>query len=96
MPWNGFGPRRSGQGVSQLRTRFRGELRAEESYDPDPEALLRRKSNPGAPSAWKREPAWAKNGTQLVQSLLPDSRVAVLEGEGHIAILTAPGSWPTR
>jgi pimeloyl-ACP methyl ester carboxylesterase len=35
-------------------------------------------------------PAWAKKGTQLVQSLLPDSRVAVLEGEGHLAILTAP------
>ena len=35
-------------------------------------------------------PEWAKKGTELVQSLLPGSRVAVLEGEGHIAILTAP------
>jgi pimeloyl-ACP methyl ester carboxylesterase len=35
-------------------------------------------------------PQWAREGSEVVQSVLPDSRVAVLEGQGHIAIMTAP------
>ena len=65
------------------------ELRAEESYQPDPEAL----SSCAIPVLLLlggESPEWAKKGTELIQSLLPDSRVAVLEGEGPIAILTAP------
>ena len=65
------------------------ELRAEESYQPDPEALSSH-SIPVLLLLGSESPEWAKKGTALVQSLLPDSRVAVLEGEGHIAILTAP------
>ena len=65
------------------------ELRAEESYYPDPKALSSQ-SIPVLLLLGSESTEWAKNGTQLVQSLLPDSRVAVLEGEGHIAILTAP------
>ncbi len=65
------------------------ELRAEESYQPDPEALSLH-SIPVLLLLGSESPEWAKKGTALVQSLLTDSRVAVLEGEGHIAILTAP------
>jgi pimeloyl-ACP methyl ester carboxylesterase len=65
------------------------ELRSEENYQPDPETLSSR-SIPALLLLGSESPEWAKKGTQLVQSLLPDSRVAVLEGEGHLAILTAP------
>ena len=65
------------------------ELRAEQSYKPDTEALSSR-SIPALLLLGSKSPEWAKKGTEVVQSLLPDSRVAVLEGEGHLAILTAP------
>ena len=65
------------------------ELRAEETYRPDPEALASL-SIPVLLLLGSESPAWAKRGTELVQSLLPNSRLSLLEGEGHIAILTAP------
>ena len=65
------------------------ELRGEVSYQPDPEALSSH-SIPVLLLLGSESPEWAKKGTELVQSLLPDSRVAMLEGEGHIATLTAP------
>lgn len=33
---------------------------------------------------------WAETDTDVVQSVLPDSQLALLEGEGHIPITTAP------
>ncbi len=65
------------------------ELRAEESYQPDSEGLPSR-SIPVLCLLGSESPEWAKKGTEVVQSVLPGSRVAVLEGEGHIAMLTAP------
>lgn len=65
------------------------ELRAEESHHPDPETLSSR-SIPVLLLLGSESPEWAKKGTEAVHSVLPNSRVAVLEGEGHIAILTAP------
>jgi pimeloyl-ACP methyl ester carboxylesterase len=35
-------------------------------------------------------PDWAVQGADAVRSVLPNSRVVALEGEGHLAILTAP------
>jgi pimeloyl-ACP methyl ester carboxylesterase len=64
------------------------ELRAEESYQPM--EALSSCAIPVLLLLGGESPEWAKKGTELIQSLLPDSRVAVLEGEGHIAILTAP------
>lgn len=33
---------------------------------------------------------WAKHGTEIVHAALPGSRVVVMDGEEHIAIMTAP------
>jgi pimeloyl-ACP methyl ester carboxylesterase len=65
------------------------ELRAEEGYRPDPEAFA------ALPARLlfllgSESPEWALQGTNSVRALLPNSRVVVLEGEGHLAILTAP------
>ncbi len=65
------------------------ELRAEARYQPDPEAFSSR-SIPVLLLLGSESPEWAKTGSEVVQSVLPNSRVAMLEGEGHIAILTAP------
>jgi pimeloyl-ACP methyl ester carboxylesterase len=65
------------------------ELRAEARYQPDPEALSSL-SIPVLLLLGSESPEWAKKGTEVVRSVLPDSRVAMLEGEGHIAIITAP------
>jgi pimeloyl-ACP methyl ester carboxylesterase len=65
------------------------ELRAEESYRPDSNAFASL-SVPALLLLGSESPQWAKKGTEVVESVLPDSRVAVLEGQGHIAIMTAP------
>jgi pimeloyl-ACP methyl ester carboxylesterase len=65
------------------------EVRAEASYQPDAKALVSL-SIPVLLLLGSESPEWAKRGTELVQSLLPNSRLSLLEGEGHIAILTAP------
>ena len=36
-------------------------------------------------------PDWAREGTERIRAALPDARVAVLPGQGHAAIMTAPG-----
>jgi pimeloyl-ACP methyl ester carboxylesterase len=64
-------------------------LRAEESYRPD-QAAYSSLSIPVLLLLGSESPEWAKEGTGVVKALLPDSRVSVLEGEGHIAIMTAP------
>lgn len=65
------------------------ELRAEESYRPDPNVFASL-AVPALLLLGSESPQWAKKGTELVQSVLPHSRVAVLQGEGHIAVMTAP------
>jgi pimeloyl-ACP methyl ester carboxylesterase len=65
------------------------ELRAEESYRPD-QAAYSSLSIPVLLLLGSESPEWAKEGTEVVQALLPDSRVSVLHGEGHLAIMTAP------
>jgi pimeloyl-ACP methyl ester carboxylesterase len=65
------------------------ELRAEESYRPDSNAFATL-SIPVLLLLGSESPQWAREGSEVVQSVLPDSRVAVLEGQGHIAIMTAP------
>jgi pimeloyl-ACP methyl ester carboxylesterase len=65
------------------------ELRAEESYRPDSNVFASL-SVPALLLLGSESPQWAKEGTKLVQAVLPDSRVAVLDGQGHIAIMTAP------
>lgn len=35
-------------------------------------------------------PKWAKDSTEVVHEALPNSRIAVLEGQGHVAMNTAP------
>ena len=65
------------------------ELRAEESYRPDSNVFASL-AVPTLLLLGSESPQWAKEGTESVQSVLPDSRVAILEGEGHIALMTAP------
>jgi pimeloyl-ACP methyl ester carboxylesterase len=35
-------------------------------------------------------PDWAREGTERIRDAFPDARIAVLPGEGHAAIMTAP------
>lgn len=65
------------------------EIRAEEAYRPTLEAF----STLAIPTLFlvgSESPAWAKTGTEIARSVLPGSRVVELDGEGHLAILTAP------
>lgn len=65
------------------------EIRAEESYTPDPHGFAAL-SSPVMLLTGSESPEWAKHGTTLVGSLFSDSRVVVLEGQGHVALMTAP------
>jgi pimeloyl-ACP methyl ester carboxylesterase len=65
------------------------ELRAEESYRPDPDTFSSL-SLPVLLLLGSESPEWAKRGTEVAESALAESRVKVLEGEGHLAIMTAP------
>lgn len=65
------------------------EIRAEEAYRPTLDAF----STLAIPTllvVGSESPAWAKTGTEVARSVLPDSRVTELDGEGHLAMLTAP------
>jgi pimeloyl-ACP methyl ester carboxylesterase len=65
------------------------ELRAEEAYRPTLEAF----STFAIPTlllVGSESPAWAKTGTEVARSVLTDSQVAELDGEGHFAILSGP------
>lgn len=65
------------------------ELRAEEAYRPNSKAF----SSLAIPTlllVGSESPEWAKTGTEVARSALPGSRVTELEGESHLAILTAP------
>lgn len=65
------------------------EVHAEENYKPDPDAFAGL-STPVMLLLGSESPKWAKRGTEVVHSLLPNSRVVVLEGQGHVATITAP------
>jgi pimeloyl-ACP methyl ester carboxylesterase len=65
------------------------EVRAEEAHELDAERLAGVTASTllllGGDS-----PDWAREGTERIRAALPDARVAVLPGEGHAAIMTAP------
>jgi pimeloyl-ACP methyl ester carboxylesterase len=71
------------------------ELRAEEGYRPDPERF-RSVREPALLVLGGESPAWARQGTELAGALLLDARVAVLPGQGHLAIVTAPELFATE
>ncbi|HET9519965.1 MAG TPA: alpha/beta hydrolase [Candidatus Limnocylindrales bacterium] len=65
------------------------EVRAEEDYLPDWASFATVNARVlyvlGSAS-----PEWARRGAELIASLVPRSRTAVLEGQGHMATVTAP------
>jgi pimeloyl-ACP methyl ester carboxylesterase len=65
------------------------ELRAEQSYRPN-SAAFASLIVPALLLLGSESPQWAKKGTEVVQSVLPDTRVAGLQGEGHTALMSAP------
>ena len=65
------------------------EVRGEESYRVEPERF----AGVAAPALLLlggESPDWAREGTERIRDALPDARIAVLPGEGHAAIMTAP------
>lgn len=65
------------------------EIRAEEAYRVDRERF-RDLSVPALLLLGEESPAWAHEATELIRAALPDARVAVLPGQGHMANVTAP------
>ena len=65
------------------------EVRAEAAYRPDPE-LLAGVTAPVLLLLGSESPDWAREGTEQIRDAQPDARIAVLPGEGHAAIMTAP------
>jgi len=65
------------------------EIRAEEQYEPDPDALAAF-STPVTLLLGDDSPGWARRGTEVVHAGVPSSRVVPLRGQGHLAIVTAP------
>ena len=65
------------------------ELRAEENFEPATNGLAR-VTAPVVLLLGSESPQWARRGTDTVQSLLPQARVVMLEGQGHVATMTAP------
>lgn len=65
------------------------EVRAEEAYHVDPERF-RHLATPVLLLLGEQSPDWASEGTERIRAILPDARVAILRGEGHVAIMTAP------
>lgn len=65
------------------------EIEAEERYRPDPETFGSL-SIPAMLLLGDESPDWARRGTDVARSLLPECRVTALEGQGHVALMTAP------
>lgn len=65
------------------------EIRAEEGYRVDPERFRDLKT-PTLLLLGEESPEWAREGTERIRAALPDARVAILRGQGHAAIMTAP------
>jgi len=65
------------------------EIRAEEAYRVDRERF----GNLAVPALLllgEESPDWAHEGTERIRAALPDARVAVLPGQGHMANVTGP------
>jgi pimeloyl-ACP methyl ester carboxylesterase len=65
------------------------EVRGEEGYSVDPERF-RDLATPALLLLGEESPDWAREGTERLRAALPDARVAILRGQGHAAIMTAP------
>ncbi len=65
------------------------EVRAEEACRFEP-ARFRKLATPVLLLLGEESPAWAREGTDRIRALLSDARVAILRGQGHAAIMTAP------
>lgn len=66
------------------------ETRAEEQYVFEPD-VFRRLTIPALLLQGGESPDFLKQSTALVHRTLPDSRIAVMSGQQHIAMNTAPG-----
>lgn len=62
---------------------------ADENYSPDP-ARLAGLHVPTLLLAGSESPPVLAAATQLLAALLPEARIAVMQGQGHVAISTAP------
>jgi pimeloyl-ACP methyl ester carboxylesterase len=65
------------------------EVRAEQAYRLDPERL-REVAAPALLLLGEESPDWARKSTEEIRAALPDARVAVLRGQGHVATTMAP------
>jgi pimeloyl-ACP methyl ester carboxylesterase len=65
------------------------EVRAEAAYAVDP-ARFRELAVPVLLLLGEESPDWARAATERIEAALPDARVAVLHGQGHVATVTAP------
>jgi pimeloyl-ACP methyl ester carboxylesterase len=65
------------------------EVRAEEACR-FTAAQLREVTSPVLFLLGEESPAWASEATEEIRAAVPDGRVAVLAGQGHVAIMTAP------
>jgi pimeloyl-ACP methyl ester carboxylesterase len=65
------------------------EIRAEEAYRVDPERFGDL-ATPALLLLGEESPDWAHEGTERIRAVLPDARVSILRGQGHVAIMTAP------
>lgn len=65
------------------------ELRAEEGYRFEPERF-RAVTVPVLLLVGGQSPAFLREGSEAVAAALPDARIAVLEGQQHVAMDTAP------
>jgi pimeloyl-ACP methyl ester carboxylesterase len=66
------------------------EVRAEEACRVDPERL-RELTVPALLLLGETSPDWAPDeGTERIRAVLPNARVAMLPGQGHMATVTAP------
>ena len=65
------------------------EVRGEEAYMLDP-GRFQDVAAPTLLLLGGESPDWAREGTERIRDALPDARIAVLPGEGHAALMTAP------
>lgn len=74
--------------VDAAHTVFRETL-AENEYAFDP-ARFEEMTTPTLLLSGSENPQWIKDSTEAVNEALPNGRIAVFEGEGHVAMNTAP------
>ena len=65
------------------------EVRAEEAWVPTAESVGRL-AKPVLLLVGSESPAWARQGAEAIAEVVADSRIAVLDGQGHMATVTAP------